>query len=184
MNSSESPGRKKPISRPGLGEDDQPRRAPARPCRATSGCRTGRARTELSIDQTVELAADDRRRRLALARRPTAPISTTSAAAGDGEAGAVVVLQADDRRQDQQRHQVHHLDQRVERRAGGVLERVADGVADDRGLVGLGALAALVAVLDVLLGVVPRATGVGQVVGHQLAGEDDARRGTRRARGS
>ena len=80
--------------------------------------------------------------------------------AGDREAGAVVVAQADDRRQDQQRHQVHHLDERVERRAGGVLERVADGVADDRGLVGLGALAALVAVLDVLLGVVPRATGV------------------------
>ena len=33
---------------------------------------------------------------------------------------------------DQQRDQVHHLDQRVDRRAGGVLERVADGVADDR----------------------------------------------------
>ena len=55
---------------------------------------------------------------------------------------------------------------------GGVLERVADGVADDRGLVGLGALAALVAVLDVLLGVVPGPAGVGQEVGHQLAGED------------
>ena len=81
--------------------------------------------------------------------------------------------QADDRREDQQRHEVHHLDERVERRAGGVLERVADGVADDGGLVGVRALAALVAVLDVLLGVVPRPTGVRQVVGHQLAGEDD-----------
>jgi hypothetical protein len=29
------------------------------------------------------------------------------------------------------RHEVHHLDQRVDGRAGGVLERVADGVADD-----------------------------------------------------
>src|SRR3712207_7075879 len=37
--------------------------------------------------------------------------------AGDGEAGAVVVAQVDDRRQDEQRHQVHHLDERVERRA-------------------------------------------------------------------
>ena len=36
-------------------------------------------------------------------------------------------------RRDQQRDQVHHLDQRVDRRTGGVLERVADGVADDRG---------------------------------------------------
>ena len=69
--------------------------------------------------------------------------------------------------------QVHHLDQRVQGRSGGVLERVADGVADDGRLVGLGALAAVVAVLDVLLGVVPRPTGVGQVVGHQLAGQDD-----------
>ena len=36
-----------------------------------------------------------------------------------------------DGRGDQHRDQVHHLDQRVDRRAGGVLERVADGVADD-----------------------------------------------------
>ena len=70
------------------------------------------------------------------------------------------------------RDQVHHLDQGVEGRAGGVLERVADGVADDGGLVGLGSLAAFVAVLDVLLGVVPGPTGVGQEVGHELAGED------------
>src|SRR3712207_9199693 len=34
-------------------------------------------------------------------------------------------------------HQVHHLDQRVDRRAGGVLERVAHGVADDGRGVGL-----------------------------------------------
>ena len=110
----------------------------------------------------------------------TAPISTTQADAGDHEAD-VVVAQADDRRQDQQRHQVHHLDERVQRGAGGVLERVTDGVADDRRLVGLGALAALVAVLDVLLGVVPRATGVAQEVGHELAGEDH--RGEERAEG-
>ena len=102
---------------------------------------------------------------------------------GDGEA-PVVVAQVDDGRQHQQRHQVHHLDQRVEGRAGGVLERVADGVADDGGLVGLGALAAHVAVLDVLLGVVPGAAGVGQEVGHELAGEDGARPGSRPGRSS
>ena len=38
-----------------------------------------------------------------------------------------------------------------------------------------GALAAVVAVLDVLLGVVPGATGVGQVVGHELAHQDHRR---------
>ena len=68
--------------------------------------------------------------------------------------------------------QVHHLDQRVQRGTGGVLERVTDRVADDRGPVGVGTLAAVVAVFDVLLGVVPRTTGVRQEVRHQLAGED------------
>ena len=77
--------------------------------------------------------------------------------ARDAEAGGVVVAQADHGRQDQQGHQVHHLDQRVQGGPGCVLERVAHGVADDGGLVGLGALAPFVAVLDVLLGVVPGA---------------------------
>src|SRR5690606_3804633 len=62
-----------------------------------------------------------------------------------------------EQRNDQQRDDVDDLDQRVDRRARGVLVRVADGVAGDRGLVGLGALAAEVAVLDVLLRVVPGA---------------------------
>ncbi|ODU06103.1 MAG: hypothetical protein ABS81_05690 [Pseudonocardia sp. SCN 72-86] len=35
-------------------------------------------------------------------------------------------------RSDQYGDQVHDLDQRVDRRAGGVFERVTDGVADDR----------------------------------------------------
>ena len=56
--------------------------------------------------------------------------------------------------------------------AGSVLERVADGVADDRGRVGVGALAAVDAVLDHLLRVVPGATGVGQEDRHQHAGAD------------
>jgi hypothetical protein len=70
--------------------------------------------------------------------------------------------------------QVHDLDQRVERRAGRVLERIADGVADDAGLVLLGALAAEEAVLDLLLGVVPRAAGVRQEHGHQLPRQNGA----------
>ena len=91
---------------------------------------------------------------------------------GDDVAQGGVVMQADHRGQDQQADQVHDLDQRVDGRAGGVLERVADGVADHGRLVGLRTLAALVAVLDVLLGVVPGTAGVVEEVGHQLAGED------------
>ena len=113
--------------------------------------------------------------------KPMAISSTTSDTPAIVEPGAVVVLQVDDCRQDEQRHQVHDLDERVERGAGGVLEGVADRVADDRRLVGLGALAAVVAVLDVLLGVVPRPARVRQVVGHQLAGDDHG--GQERAEG-
>ena len=65
----------------------------------------------------------------------------------------------------------HDLEQDVHGRAGGVLERVADGVADDGGLVGLGALAAVGAGFDVLLGVVPRAAGVGHEDGQREAGD-------------
>src|SRR3546814_16124336 len=53
-----------------------------------------------------------------------------------------------------------------------VLERVAHGVAHDGGLVGLGALAAVVALLDVLLRVVPRPAGVGHEDGQAEAGDE------------
>src|SRR5438876_7352857 len=57
----------------------------------------------------------------------------------------------------EERHDVDDLDQRVHRRAGGVLVRIAHRVAGDGRLVRLGTLAAVVAVLDVLLRVVPGA---------------------------
>ena len=75
-------------------------------------------------------------------------------------AGLMASLQAaisDQERDDQEGHDVGDLDHRVDGRAGGVLVGVADGVAGDRGGVGLGALAAVLAVLDQLLGVVPGA---------------------------
>ncbi|XP_021300539.1 uncharacterized protein LOC110428944, partial [Herrania umbratica] len=93
----------------------------------------------------------------------------------DHRVGVGADREDDDGRGDQHRDQVHDLDQRVDRRAGGVLERVTDGVADDRRLVGVGALAAVVAVLDQLLRVVPGATGVGQEHRHQRARGDRAR---------
>mmetsp|Transcript_88980 Transcript_88980/g.154311 ORF Transcript_88980/g.154311 Transcript_88980/m.154311 type:complete len:488 (+) Transcript_88980:469-1932(+) len=58
----------------------------------------------------------------------------------------------------------HQLDQDVERRAGGVLEGVADGVARDGRLVHVRALPAeRLLNLDVLLGVVPGPAGVGHL---------------------
>ena len=86
--------------------------------------------------------------------------------------GVVAHRDGHDGRRDEQRHEVHDLDQRVDRRAGGVLERVADGVADDRRRVGVGPLAAEVAVLDDLLRVVPGTARVGQEDRHEHAGRD------------
>ena len=57
---------------------------------------------------------------------------------------------------------------------GGVLVRVADGVAGDRRLVGQRALAAERAVLDQLLRVVPGAAAGGHRDGHEQADDDDA----------
>ena len=70
--------------------------------------------------------------------------STTEPTITIASAQRRVVDVGDHERRDQQRDQVHHLDQRVERRTGRVLERVADRVADDRGLVALRTLAAVV----------------------------------------
>ena len=58
-------------------------------------------------------------------------------------------------------NQAHHGDLGVDGRARGILEGVADGIADDGRLVRVRALAAEVAGLDELLGVVPQAAGVG-----------------------
>src|SRR4051812_3750968 len=60
-------------------------------------------------------------------------------------------------RQQQQRYNVGNLDHRVHSRTCRILVGIADGVAGHRGLVGIGALAAVVTVLDVLLGVIPGA---------------------------
>ena len=74
--------------------------------------------------------------------------------------------------------QRHHGDLGVDGRAGRVLEGVADGIAGDGRLVGLGALAALVACLNVFLGIVPEAAGVGHKQGQQKAAGDIAQEET------
>ena len=56
-----------------------------------------------------------------------------------------------ERCEQQQRDDVGDLDHRVDGRAGGILVGIADRVAGNRSLVGFRALAAVVAVLDVLL---------------------------------
>ena len=111
----------------------------------------------------------------------TAPISTTSAHAGDRRTGTSSLRRLMIAGSTSSDTRFITLISGLSAGPGGVLERVADRVADHGRLVGLGALAALVAVLDVLLGVVPRATGVAQEVGHELTGEDHA--GEERAEG-
>ena len=78
-----------------------------------------------------------------------------------------------------QRNDRHDLEENVHRRAGGVLEGITHGVADDRSLVRVGTLAAVVAGLDVLLGVVPGTAGVRhedrqRKARHERAGEQAA----------
>src|SRR5450432_277545 len=67
-----------------------------------------------------------------------------------------------DERRDEQRYDAHDLNQDRDARAGRILERVADGVADDRRLVGVGAFGVTgeAALLDELLGVVRGAAPV------------------------
>jgi hypothetical protein len=81
---------------------------------------------------------------------------------------------AGQRREQQQGDDVGDLDHRVHRRAGGVLVGIADRVAGHRGLVGFGALAAVIAVLDILLGIVPRAAARGHRDGDEQARDDHA----------
>jgi hypothetical protein len=77
-----------------------------------------------------------------------------------------------------------HVDQDVHRRPGGVLERVADRVADHAGGLGGRALAAVVALLDVLLGVVPGTAGVGHHQRQQHAAEQGAAEHAAEGRGA
>src|SRR5919197_1714051 len=79
-----------------------------------------------------------------------------------------------DDRDDQDGDDVGHLDHRVDRRPGGVLVGFANGVAGDRGGVGLGALAPVGTVLDQFLGVVPGTAAGGHRDGHEQADDDHA----------
>src|SRR6266516_5639286 len=64
----------------------------------------------------------------------------------------------DKQRRQHQRDRAQQLDEHVQRRPRRVFERVADGVADHRRLVGRTALPAVLARLDELFGIVPGAT--------------------------
>src|SRR3989449_2545967 len=66
----------------------------------------------------------------------------------------------DKQRRQHQRDRAQQLDEHVERRAGGVLERIADRVTHDGRLVGGAALPAVLTRLDVFLGIVPRPAAV------------------------
>src|SRR5947209_6626238 len=77
---------------------------------------------------------------------------------------------SDDERHDQQRDDVDDLDHRVDGGTRRILARVADRVAGDGGLVRVRTLTSLL--LDVLLGVVPRAAAAGHGDGHEEPGHD------------
>ena len=87
-------------------------------------------------------------------------------------------------RQKKQGDDVGDLDHRVHSRAGRVLVGVADGVAGHGRLVGLRALSAVVAVLDVLLGIVPGAAAGRHRDGDEQAVDDHTEKhGTERREG-
>src|SRR5581483_9010797 len=87
-------------------------------------------------------------RRAPAGRTPTTP---TTDARRNGLPASVGGPAAEHGEQ-QQRDDIGDLDHRVDRRAGGILVGIADGVPGDRRLVRVGALAAVVALLDVFLG--------------------------------
>src|SRR5690606_28137083 len=79
---------------------------------------------------------------------------------------------ADDDAGEDDRHNADELDENIQRRAGRVLEGIARLVADDGSLVMLRTLAAQFTGFDILLGVVPRAAGVGHEDGDGKAGHE------------
>src|SRR4029077_5735705 len=83
------------------------------------------------------------------------------------EAFAVGESQSNEQRRQDQRDRGQQLDQDVQARAGRVFEGIAQGIADDRGLVSIGTLAAVLPALDELLGVIPGAAAVIEESRHQ-----------------
>src|SRR5256886_13651424 len=73
----------------------------------------------------------------------------------------------DKERRQHQRDRAQELDENMQRRAGGVLERIADGVTDDGCLVSGTPLPTVFARLDELLCVVPGPAAVVQQRGHE-----------------
>ena len=75
---------------------------------------------------------------------------------------------------DEQGHDVHDLDHGVDGGAGSVFVGVAHGVTGDRSLVRIGAFAAVEAVFNGLLGVIPGAAAGGHGDGQEQTRNDGA----------
>ena len=78
---------------------------------------------------------------------------------------------------------VDDLNQRVDCRAGRVLVGVAHGIAGDRGFVCIGALAAVVALFDILFRIVPGAAAGTHRNRDEKAGDDGAHQDATECRG-
>src|SRR5256885_16109080 len=92
-----------------------------------------------------------------------------------GEAFAERMLCLNEQRREHKRDRGQQLDQDVQARAGRVFERITQGIADDRGLVSIGTLAAVLPALDELLGVIPSAAAVIEESRHQEIGRAPCR---------
>src|SRR5512140_689779 len=76
------------------------------------------------------------------------------------------------KRNNQQRNNVDDFNHRVDSGTCGILVRIADRIAGNGSLMGVAALAAMVAVFDKLLGVIPGAAAGGHGNGDKDPGND------------
>src|SRR5690242_10307842 len=131
---------------------------------ASFGSAAGAAASGFALDLALDLGAGlDLSAALDFGVRFAIALNDTSTFGG---------TRSDHQGHDQQRHDIDDLDERIDRRAGRVLVGIADGVARDRGLVRVRSLAAVVAVLDVFLGVVPGSASCAHRDGDEQSRDD------------
>ena len=68
----------------------------------------------------------------------------------------------------------HEFDENVDGRTGRIFERIADGVTDDSGFMGVTTFATVISAFDVFLGIIPCTTSIGHEDGENDTGNHDA----------
>src|SRR5690625_3435161 len=77
-------------------------------------------------------------------------------------------------RSDHQAHNCHRIDQNVHRRAGGVFERISDGVSNDTGFVRAGSFSTVISELDIFFCIVPSTACIGHEKSESNATQESA----------